>query len=557
MLPMSRTRNALGGSARAALFILLGAMQCSLLGACFGLKQTPGGDAGAEAASEYEAGSEESSAPDAGCMPNGQATDFYVDPSANAAPCSFPTITAAVSAAQSSIMTPRTIHVPAGTFTTPGETFPIDLRGGISLVGAGQGATTVIGAGRTTFIPAQNTRTWLSRAATVQATFLVGDPEKASTISGLSLQPPAGRAIDGLEAIVCERGNASQQPPAPNTTVDHVRIEGFEVGVRVTTLGGGSVPSRPGPNSGCNLQLTLSTLKNGYFGVVADGVGIGTVDVQPVSFDLENNVFLNMDIGGSQFLAMNGAGLATCNAVAGPVIKNNQFLQEPQKFTDWGIWAVTNTVYELSGFDIEGNSFGPLTNGGIWLWGTVNVKRLVNNKFHDISMEPAANLGWLAAALLMNADVANGPGPFPVVSYARQNEFTGNDIGVDFRSLFTQLPSNGASLTFDFGTASDKGQNTFSCNSAPASLQTFGAGADVIMEFRTPEPVVTVPFEGNFWDHHPPTVGTSSWVPPSTPVGTDVWLAADAGVLMGGNIDSDGATAVTPGPCPSGRVAGP
>ncbi len=451
-----------------------------------------------------------------------------------------------MSAAQLSGAAARTIHVPAGTFTVPAETFPIDLRGGISLVGAGR-ATIVEGAGSTTFAAPQNVLGPLSVAAQVQATLLVGDATKSSRLAALSIQPPAGQAIDGLEAIVCDRGNAGPSAPAPNTLVSGVAIAGFEVGVRVTTSGSGA-------QSGCNLDLGSSEVKNGSYGVVADGLADGTgAAVQPVTVRLENNTFLDIDItGGGYPHVLNGAGLATCDAVTGVVVTGNRFAQDTM-LGDWGIWAVRDGAYDTPGFDIENNEFGPLTNGGIWLWGNVTVDRLVNNRFHDISMAPAAENGWLASGLLVYADVGFQPGPFPLVRYARGNSFFANDVGVDFRSAYTALPGNAAGL--DFGTAQDPGNNTFRCNSAPAVLAP-AAGSDVRMEFRTAVPVVAVPFEGNLWDHAPPSVSTASWT--AAPPGTDVWLAAtDAGAPMGGSFDfANGTTVATP-PCPPGRVAGP
>jgi hypothetical protein len=547
MTPTSRKTSMRGNSIRAALFLLAAALQFSLMGACFGLKDV----------TRYPA----DAGPDGGCMVGAATSDFFVDPSADAGPCAFPTIGAAVAAAQSSrAPLPKTVHVPAGTYSAPAETFPIDLRGGISLVGAGRDATIVSGAALARgFQTARNALTQLSRSGPVYATFLVGDTQNASEISNLSIELPPGMPIDGREAIVCDRGNASQVPPTPNTTVGGVSIDGFEVGVRVTASG---LPPNS-PSSGCNLEFESSLVQNGWYGVVADGILANGGSSQPVSVRLENeNTFLNMDTGGTSYpYLLNGAGLVTCDAVTGVVVKNNYFKQDPGQTGDWGIYATaTDATYGSPGFDIEDNDFGPLTNGGIWLWGDVLVDKLVNNKFHDISMQKNYGLGFLAIGLLVKSDAGNLQGPFPIIRYARGNSFIGNDVGVDFRSAYTALPSNGASLHFDFGTATEAGNNIFSCNSAPTVIAGAGAGADVQMEFQTQQPVVTLPFEGNVWDHVPPTVSTGSWkpnVPGAAPPGVDIWLAgADAG-LLGGNVDPANGTVVDVGPCPAGRVAGP
>jgi hypothetical protein len=242
--------------------------------------------------------------------------------------------------------------------------------------------------------------------------------------------------------------------------------------------------------------------------------------------------------------------------VTGVVVTSNRFAQDSGLFGDWGIWAVHDSVDDKPGFDIENNEFGPLTNGGIWLWGNVVVDRLVNNSFHDVSMQYAPELGYLAAALIAFADVGFAPGPFPAIRYARGNTFFANDVGVDFRSYYTALPSNDAGAAIDFGTAQDRGNNTFRCNAAPATLASTGPGADVRMEFRTQVPVVTLPFEGNTWDNAPPTVGTGTWAGGTTPR-TDIWISATDAGPMGGTVDfTDGTTAVLPA-CPANRATGP
>jgi hypothetical protein len=115
-----------------------------------------------------------------------------------------------------------------------------------------------------------------------------------------------------------------------------------------------------------------------------------------------------------------------------------------------------------------------------------------------------------------------------------------------------------AVLQYDFGTAQDPGNNTFRCNAAPPELASTGPGADLKFEFHNPvQPIITIPFEGNIWDHAPTTVGTSGWLT-GTPPGIDVWVASDdAGVPLGGKADLANATTVSTPPCPSDRATGP
>jgi hypothetical protein len=152
----------------------------------------------------------------------------------------------------------------------------------------------------------------------------------------------------------------------------------------------------------------------------------------------------------------------------------------------------------------------------------------------------------------------------PYIAYARSNTFVGNDVAVDFRSD-TQALSSDPALRSDFGTAIDPGHNEFRCNSAPSNLVAGGySGGDVWMDLRLPaaEPVV-VPFQGNVWDHAPPTVlfwNGSQAVPDgidemvyATPTdgGTD-----GASSLVWGALDSANAT-TTAFTCPGANVPGP
>ncbi len=70
-------------------------------------------------------------------------------------------------------------------------------------------------------------------------------------------------------------------------------------------------------------------------------------------------------------------------------------------------------------------------------------------------------------------------------------------------------------------------------------------------------PSARVRFEGNVWDHAPPTV--ASVAPGNAAPGTDVLVDSDdAGVSLGATIDiADASSAADGPPCPTGRVAGP
>jgi hypothetical protein len=477
------------------------------------------------------------------------ASDFYVDPSRVATACStFSTIAAALQAARSSTAAQRTIHLAAGTYSDPAD-FPIDLRGGISLVGSGQDLTTLVGHGVTTIRQPRNAFAPLSVATKVTATILTGDPVKTSQISGLTIKPTPLGGMAGTEAIVCDRGNAATTPPSPNTLVSYVTVTGYEVGVRVTWSGS--------PLSGCNLSLTSSVIQNGWYGVVADGDDSPTGPVQTVSVQVgdlmeHGNTFVNIGVQTAGLLLFNGAAVATCDAVTGAVIAGNRF-QQVNGQGDLGIWAVHTGSEEKPGFDIETNEFGPLTNTGVYLWGPVVVDKLLNNSFHDISMPPmpaTSKYDFGGAGLAISADVNDLTSPFPTVRRVRGNTFSGNDVGVMIRSFMTSVPNDPSLM--DFGTATDPGKNTFRCNSEPPGITATGQGADVfvyLMNFQVPANVV-IPFEGNVWDHAPPTTAIYSTGPAR---GTDVWIYPDHPTLDTANATAD----ADAGACPAGRVPGP
>jgi hypothetical protein len=491
------------------------------------------------------------------CRHAASASDFYVAPAAGA-DCNFSTISAALQAARSSTAGERTVHL-GGAVYSDSTDFPIDLRGGISLEGTGDSGehmTTLQGVGFTTSVGApSNGYAQLSSAVAVYAAILVGDPVKTSRVSGLSMAPAAGPApgtegAPGSEAIACESGNAMTVPPSPNTLVSQVAISGFEVGVRVTWS--------KSPLSGCNLSLTSSVVRDGSYGVVADGYELAGKPVQTVSARIGDltgggNQFINLDVQSNGALRYAGSGLATGDAVTGVVVEGNHFFQENSRLCDSAIWAVPGSPSELPGFDIEGNDFGPLTNLGVELAGPVVVDRLIDNSFHDISM---VGRNWAGVGLAIGGELVETHLPFPVVRRARGNKFIGNDIGVAIRSNVnwaTPLAQDG--LSTDFGTAADPGNNIFRCNSTPPDLVAGNlTGFDLFIQFSTPPPAgPPIPFEGNVWDHAPPTAIAA----PDAPAGADIFLQTDGGAPPEPRLDVADAAAASIPACPNGRVAGP
>jgi hypothetical protein len=566
------------------------------LGGCFGLRASDvGDDAGDDARSNDATGGndangtgdasmEQSAPPDADsstpdapevadapdadvvvpCNPATSA-DFYVDP-ASTGSCTYHTITLAAAAARASSATLRTIHVAAGTYTTAsGESFPIDLRGGISLVGAGTAAgtgTLIQGAGLAADgTPPTNAHSNLSKVPSVSALLLVGDATRSARIADVALQPPGGTP-DGMEAILCDRGSAGPVARPPNTLVDGVDIQGFEIGVRVTWSST--------PMAGCNALILASTVRDGMYGVVADGNGQLDASQNPLQFvsvQIGNgsasggNSFLNLSIRDSSHPNyFNGAGFAACEAVNNAVVKGNRFAQVSGGSGDHGFLAVRNPPYYTGPvFDIEGNEFGPLGNDGVSLWGNITVDRLVGNSFHDISTPSIAY--WMGTGLAMTSAFTSPP-QMPALKYVRGNAFTRNDVGMVINAQGVNLDS---SLGYDFGTAMDPGNNTFRCNTVGANGPD-GPGGDILfLWYQQQTPPLTLSMEGNTWDHSPPTrwvsaIGPGVLLPP---IGIDLFLtgtmisSTGTAPLMSADADTANASASTMPPCPVGRPAGP
>jgi hypothetical protein len=531
------------------------------LGACFQLKADVPPDGGAD--SGVDTGTADAGdVPDAGdagdtgeaCSPPIGGCDFWVGSSPDAGGCTYTTITAAVAAAQSSsCATSPKVHVAAGSYSA-GETFPIVARA-VSIEGAGPD-TIVSGAGPvgllTTVTPPKSGTNALSMADHVAATFLVGDGAGQTSISKLSIvaSPLAGYTIEG---IVCDRGNASAAPP-PNTTIDRVTAQGFDAAVRVTWS---QLPA--GAHSGCNARIVNSVLKDGWFGVIADGYGTNMFPVQRVSLRLgdsatDGNQLVNFHFSGFGAV-LNGAGLVIDDAVTGAVIRGNTFTN-----ADFGFWILQQD-YDPIGFDIEDNTVGPVVyNEGIGLFGNVRVSSFVNNLVQGVSMHPvySQTLNWLAVGLSLGRQGLPG---IPYIKLARNNTFVGNDVAVDIRSTTDPLPTD-VSKQSDFGTAASPGGNVFRCNSGWEGT----TGGDVFVEMSAPEPpsvpVPVVPFEGNSWDHVPPTTIVTDGGVLTVPRGLDVYVygtrsGADGGWQpVGGAIDTADAS-IASIECPDGNVPCP
>jgi hypothetical protein len=425
------------------------------------------------------------------------ATDFYVDPAAPDADATYPTIAKALAAANASAAPSRTIHVAAGMYSTDsGESFPIILRDGVSLVGTDDGdgvpATVLSGVGMVD-VPIPPGIPSPIPLTTVLATVLARDAAKPIGISHIKILSAVATAsaIDMgtvTVGIACDEGVA-ERPGAesPKTHVDDLRIEGFVAGIYVTYS-----------SSGCAALVTRTTISAGYFGVWASGAPEGTgTPSQRVSLQLgdghgNGNTLVGLHLGTVvPEWDYSGSGLFVGDGVARATVLGNQF-----RDSEHGIWILQTVPADPPvAYDIEDNDFGPLDNSGIAVIGPSLVDPLSGNSFHDIVADPV--FWFLAVGLILQPN--GGSAEMPAI-LARRNSFVGNDVGIMVRTggttqgEFTTVP--------DFGTPQSPGQNVFHCNSS--TLQGYGDGGDVWIQLPYNGPA-TLPFEGNEWDHSPPT----------------------------------------------------
>jgi hypothetical protein len=492
------------------------------------------------------------------CFDAADTADFYVNPAATG--CAFATIGAAIAAAAKSTAATKKIHVAAGTYSAAtGESFPIELRGGTWLVGAGQNSSVVIGTGPVSqAAQPRNVVGPFSSSLSAHATLLVGDSTESTVVTGFSLLPGTS-ATAGTEAIHCDRGNAPSRVsdggsyPTPNVTIGNVAIDGFEISIRVTWSSS--------PVSGCNALITGSDLASGRYGVVADGesdengnpqqfVSVALGDGTP---DGGNNLrnFAVDDPSSPVWLA--GAGFAIADAVLPAPVLGNHFFQDSTGTGQVGIYLQQQVPVANPSFDVENNDFGPLWNTGIQNGGGV-IGELKGNVFHEISMPPTID-AFLASALSSGWDGI----AYTAVIHARNNTFFGNDIGVRIGGIRPGFQDEGA-LRDDFGTATDPGLNTFRCNGSTPSQQQaqIGPGGDVFIFSASVPPYPIIPFIGNTWDHAPASVFENHHV--DGPNGMDVCLTGSTGAdggYVGATVDTSYPSATQTPACPDGRLPGP
>src|SRR5262249_33564011 len=136
----------------------------------------------------------------------------------------------------------RSIYAAPGTYDVAlGEQFPIVLRGGLSLLGAGVDQTVVSGAGSLT-----HTGTDGVTAAHYYVTILVGDATLPTSISNVTIRSGTAGAAPLYTGVLCDRGDSAGGSTG-QTSLDSVSLgPGYHACIMAMSS------ANPSP-SGCNL----------------------------------------------------------------------------------------------------------------------------------------------------------------------------------------------------------------------------------------------------------------------------------------------------------------
>ena len=451
------------------------------------------------------------------------ATDFYVDATSFAggtgsAACPYKTITAALTAANASTGANKVIHIAAGMYAT-GETFPLVVRKGISLAGAGASSTTIQGTGALDHSAAGGAL----NGAAYNVTILTGDQTGTTTLSGLTITNTLTVATASYLGVFCDQGNAantiSAPPPAPLPTATTV-LSGVAIGPKYDYGIIAATTTTPASLGGCNLKVVGSAIdgNNNGLWVVGCGAGIGKISVATALGDgtaAGGNSFTNTKNAGG------GIGVLGYDCVSPLTLDNNTFDGDDNGVVctnHSGAAGGDGTLPQADVYEVRNNVFKNISGTGLEADRGVVIDQLVGNSFTNVSS--GASSATPAAALRFTTTNSQ-------VTKARGNTIVGNDIGIDVEaSAFVA----GTRPSFDWGSAADPGKNVFACNS---SAHIGGIGGDFRFEMATGS-TVTIPLAGNKWDHVPPmqsaTAADGLDVHLLNPVTLDVSGAALAGV---------------------------
>jgi hypothetical protein len=398
----------------------------------------------------------------------------------------------------------RVVHVGPGTYDRAlGERFPLMVRGDVTVTGAGDEATFVVGTGH-----------FDSKAAgmaenPLEVTVLAGDPVATVELSGMAIS--SGQEPEmGLYGVIGNGGNVGSSsttaPPPANTILKNLTLgPGYDVAV---------APFVSSERNGSNLRLEHSTVRRSYNGLITWGCGL--VDGLPIGVSIE--VVDTLFSGIRAPMASGGVGVIAGDCVTRAVVRGCTF-----RDSDAGVEFFNHAPPTAATMVIEGSGFHALKNYGVWLARAGHLDRLVDNEFMDISGGSAPTVAQRGVGLII--DSVNQTGFYPQVKLARRNTFVNSDVGIELRGEAEVMG------TLDFGRPDDPGKNLIRCNATVDGAAV--AGHDLLIRAAV-DPQARLRFSGNIWDHAPPAAETRN--------GGD--LAADVALP---DIDVSGATAARSG----------
>jgi hypothetical protein len=452
-------------------------------------------------------------------------TDFYVDTATgndsnngSAATCAFKTISAALNASKTSYN--AKIHVAAGSYSV-GETFPLIVDKGRSLLGAGASKTTI--EGNSAPYNTTNTGSFLDfgqHYLTMIAGDVVGGTNSlgATTIDGVTIVPanlttPTANYV----GIACYLGNAPNTGTTPPLPAPNLVIKGSTVGPNYDT--GVAIGYSSSQQAGCNVSVITSTITGSNVGIATGVCGYGgdggagnPVSSWPSS-QIGDGTAGNANTFTESGIDIFGEG---CGSV-----QSYNFNHFTSGYRAIVIVTGSNTAeyFEILSNTFDGASGTNKMGYGMHTSAGATINKVNDNTFTNISDVPALDTliggtsGWA-----MN--LGNGR-----VIQAHGNKIHDNDNGVYL--------GGGPISTFDFSSdGSTNFANQIYCNSKVSS----GNGYDLILPTAG-----TYNFAGNVWDHGSPTTSASTTTSPN---GTDIVGAGTATTTSAG---------ATPNACASGR----
>lgn len=483
-------------------------------------------------------------------------TDFYVDAtngndanSGSGPGCALKTITAALTASAGTAFDNATIHLAAGTYSS-GETFPLVVNHGRSLVGAGAGATTIQGS--STSYNTTGTGSFLD-TGTHYLTVLAGDfmggatttdggvAEGGSTdggsseggasdggttdygkttLSGFTLLPAPGDGgaaspITGAMGLACIRGNApnagSTTPiPDPNLSIQNVTVgPNFDFGV--------AIGYSPTQSSGCNAFVTGSTFTGDNLGLETGTCGTAN----PVQSWPSAQIGTGLPADANKFsnctLDMLGGGCGSAQSISG-----NEFQSGYR-----GIVIISGAAqyFEILANTFDGSS-GTLKMGiGLQTNATGKISKLISNTFTNIAESSGADTavgGTTGFAMMVGS-----------VLQAHNNAIHDNDNGVSIGV------APGASFDFSSDGIAGGGNQIYCNSKLPGGSAN---GYDLLLNYSAGS---VANFAGNVWDNATPSTSTSLTTSTN---GTDAVTGTSNGATL------TGGTSIGSAACASGRV---